>query len=198
MFIIYSLRDIVRGNSLGKYLLGIAVRNPKDITAIPPISKLFLRNIFTVFWPVELLVLVCSAKKTKIGDKITGTEVYHISNKSKTPAIVVTVVLVASVFVGALVFGISAIIKNDSSYKAAIDYIQTNPAVLKAVGDIEGYGFMPTGSINVSGEYGRASFVIKLIGSERTVRVNIQLIKEPGKDWEVTLYLIQGFKSAAI
>ena len=184
-FFAYCLKDTVNGQSIGKRALGIAVRDRADTLQVPSVGRLFLRNILVFLWPIEFLVYVFSAEQTKIGDKLAGTDVYCISYKPKLLPIIITGVLVFVMFIGALVFGVMAIFRNHSSYQAAIQFIKTNPRVAELVGDIEGFGAFPSGSINTSGGRGQAEFIIRVVGSEGTIRVHIQLVREPLRDWEV-------------
>jgi len=183
-FLVYGLKDIIRGQSLGKFLLGIAVRNRADTLEVPSAAKLFLRNVFGFLWPIDFFILVASADKTKIGDKLAGTDVYRISKKPKVFFIVITVILVFALFVGSLVFGISALLSGHPSYEAAISYIEVNPSILNIVGEIESYGFS-SGSISYSGGHGLAEHVIRVRGSDGTLYVHVRLERVPGGDWEI-------------
>jgi hypothetical protein len=91
-FILCAIKDIVKGQSPGKFILGIAVRNQNDTSEMPSVAKLFLRNIFCFLWPIDFLILVFS--KTKIGDKITGTDVYRLSKK---PSIFIRLAIVFAI-----------------------------------------------------------------------------------------------------
>jgi len=182
-FFAYALKDIIKGQSLGKYLLGIAVRNRIDPSEKPSTSKLFLRNIFTLIWPIEFLVLTFGAQKTKIGDKIAGTDVYYISKKSKG-VIFITVIFVIVGFFISMNYVTSIIVKNDPSYEVAINYIETNPELLDLLGDIEGYR-LSNKSLTYSGRYGQADYTIKVIGRHATIHVHLKLEKTPDTDWEI-------------
>ena len=70
----------------------------------------------------------------------------------------------------------------------AINYIETNPEILGMVGEIEGYGSIPNGSINITKGHGKADFILKVMGSQGTVHVHIQLEKEPEKDWQIVFF----------
>ncbi len=184
-FLVYFLKDIINGASLGKRALGLTVRSKFDTSEVPSVSKLFLRNILTFVWPIEFLVLVCGAKKTKLGDQIAGTNVYRVSKKPQLAIIVVTAILGFAIFSSSLFFGISSIFKNDDSYKMAVSYIEASPEVTNIVGNIEGFGYTPTGSLNYSGGYGQAFYSIKVIGSKNTAYVHIKMEKKLDKDWEI-------------
>ena len=184
-FFVYGLKDIVNGQSIGKRALGIAVRDRYDTSQTPSAGKLFLRNVFMFLWPIDFFVLACSAERTKIGDKLAGTDVYRISKKPKVLTIIIAAVLAFVIFVGALFFGVLAIIKNHPAYHAAIHYIEANPRVAELVGDIEGFGSFPGGSVSTSGGHGQAEFTIRVVGSDNTIHVHIRLEREPLRDWEV-------------
>jgi len=184
-FFVYCLKDIVNGRSLGKYLLGIAVRNSSNSMEKPPASKLILRNVFTFVWPIEFIALAFSKKKMKFGDQIADTDVFYVSKKNNTLGIIVAAILTVAVCSGTLIFGISTILKNDDSYKAAIRFIEADPEIVALVGDIKGYGFIPTGDLIYYGSHGEAIYSIKVIGSKRVIFVNLRLEKQPGGNWEI-------------
>lgn len=183
--VIYFLKDCVNGASIGKRVLGLTVRSTSDVTKVPSISKLVLRNIFTFIWPIELLFLICSSSKTKIGDKIAHTNVFQVDKKINVPAIIIAAILAVSTFVASLLFGISSSIKNDSSYQTALHYIEKNTEVSNLAGEIEGYGYWPNGNLTYGERGGRASYTIKVIGSENTIYVHVQLEKKSNQDWEI-------------
>jgi uncharacterized RDD family membrane protein YckC len=79
--LLYAIKDIVKGQSPGKYILGIAVRSQADTSEMPSAKKLFLRNLFVFLWPIDFLILVFS--KIKIGDRLAKTNVYRLSKKPR-------------------------------------------------------------------------------------------------------------------
>jgi len=184
----YGLRDIGKGRSLGKRAVGIAVRDRVDPSKVPSIPRLFLRNIFIFLWPIDVFVLVCGAKRTKIGDKLAGTDVYRIPQKRNLPIIIITAVLafvmLMSVFVGGLFFGVTAILRNHPSHEVAISYIETNQSVTEIVGEIEQFG-MRSGSISHSGRRGQAEYMFRVVGSDNTLYVYILLETDVGGEWGV-------------
>ena len=183
----FHFKDVVKGHSLGKYLLGIAVRDHNDASVKPPAIKLFIRNLFTLLWFIEIPALVFSKEKTKIGDKITGTDVFRIQKKSRAPTVVIAGIY-ACILISMILFGTSEYLKSEKSYVAAISYIEKNPAFIDAVGEIQGYGFLPFGDISTSGSRGNAIYVIRIYGSENNIRVRIYLSKKPATGWEVYYY----------
>jgi len=75
IFFIYCFKDVIGGASIGKRIIGLVVIC-NDATTAPPKKRLFLRNVFSFLWPLELLMMLCSKRKSKIGDMLAGTDVY--------------------------------------------------------------------------------------------------------------------------
>ncbi|MDR2546647.1 MAG: RDD family protein [Lachnospiraceae bacterium] len=188
-FFVYCLKDIVKGQSPGKYMLGIAVRNRHNPSERPLIHKLLIRNIFTFIWPMEFLVLLCSENKTKIGDSIVGTDVYRVSNKVKIPLIIATIALVGITFIGAMVFGIAKIIKSDQPYVIAVNHIEMSPEIINTIGEIKGYGLIPSGNVVYSSDgSAEANYIIKVFGMKSTTHVQVQLERKPNREWEIIYF----------
>ena len=219
--LIYGFRDIFKGRSIGKIAFGIGVRDAFDNHAVPSISRLFLRQIFTFIWPVEFLVLVFNREQRKIGDIIAGTGVYNLREyddfiqstkrmeyitqgqiqdveslrppatepyrpgKKKIVLMTIGVLLAGAVLIFALIFGVSSGFRNHPSYHLATDYIRANPEIAAAIGEVEGFGFIPTGSISTGPGRGDANFVIIVRGIYGDARVFIELQMRCGGDWEV-------------
>lgn len=80
-FFLYACRDMIKGQSLGKFILGIAVREQEDSHKIPSSSKLFKRNLFVFIWFIDFFVLL--SRKIKIGDKLAKTNVYRLDKKPR-------------------------------------------------------------------------------------------------------------------
>jgi len=78
VFLAFGFRDIFKGQSIGKRILGIGVRDVSDNFAVPSASRLFLRQIFTCIWLIEFFVLVFNSENRKLGDMIAGTGVYNL------------------------------------------------------------------------------------------------------------------------
>ena len=226
VFLVYCFRDIVKGQSIGKRLLGIGVRDINDKFAVPPASRLFLRQIFSFIWPVEFLVLIFSGENRKIGDKIAGTEVYdlreydkfvrynkhtgsiiqtqapeslknaesrpHIEQykpqKTKTTKIIIGVVLAVTIFVGTIAFGITSMFRNHPAYHVAKDSIRANTDIVILIGEVESFGFRPSGTIGACSGHGDARLNIRAKGTHGEVRVFVELQMRDGGDWEIVRF----------
>jgi len=78
LLFMYSLRDSIKGQSIGKRMVGIGVRDVSDNFKVPSVSKLFFRQIFTFVLLIEFFVLVFSDDNRKLGDRIVGAGVYNL------------------------------------------------------------------------------------------------------------------------
>jgi len=82
--ILYFSKDSYRGISVGRWIMGIMVRNESD-NQVPSYFRLFIRNLFTIIWPVEFIVLLVNSDKKRIADKVSKTIV--LKNPVKTKGI---------------------------------------------------------------------------------------------------------------
>ncbi len=177
-------KDIFGGRSVGKLLFGIYVRDYEDIERTPKFYKLLLRNILIFIWFIEFFVMLADKEGRRLGDKVAKTQVIGYQNKI-IPRIVITVVLAISLFISSLFIGITQIIKNDDSYKTAVLYIKNQNEIKTAVGEIEGFGSFPMGSVSYTNGYGIANLKIRVKGNKKSISVNIYLEKMPDLDWVV-------------
>lgn len=183
--LIYMAKDCIDGVSIGKWVMGIRVRDEKNASEIPSIGRLFLRNISVIIWPVEFLILISSTDKKRLGDKFANTIVVKNLNKpSKTKRIIPLVAVVICCFIF-FVFFLSSVMKNSDAYKVAIHEIEQNDAILSEVGKISGYGMMPMGNINISNGYGTAQLTIEVQGTKKNITVFTHLTKEPNGEWKM-------------
>ena len=130
-------------------------------------------------------MLLCGKNKKKLGDSIAGTDVFSVSRKIKPAVIVITAILLFALFVSSLVFGVTAIMKNDGSYRTAISHIEANDEIKNIVGNITGYGFFVQGSLSYTNGYGDADYRIRVLGNENTLYVTVSLTKVPNAEWEI-------------
>jgi uncharacterized RDD family membrane protein YckC len=184
IFAVYFMKDSFRGMSPGRFILGIAVRDHSKPDVTPSIGRLVLRNLLIVIWPVEFLVLAFSKHKRRLGDRVAKTIVVRredIPVGKRFLTFVVLILVFGLVFVGS----IGAIVKNSSAYEQAIVNIEASPDVNVKVGKIEGYGFLPTGSVQVQNQYGYAQIKIKVHGDKGSIVAIVSMQKEPNTDWQL-------------
>ena len=183
-FGIYFSKDSFRGISAGKWIMGIMVRNENNRNEIPSFSKLFMRNIFIIIWPIEFIVLALSDNKKRIGDILAKTLVVKNPNKPEKLPRVLSLIGVGVIFFIFLFVFIGNTMKSSEAYKLAIQEIKKNNEIKKETGGIVGYGFMPTGNINVSGDEGQAELEITVKGKLKDIEVNTSLESKNGK-WKL-------------
>jgi uncharacterized RDD family membrane protein YckC len=183
-FLLYFLKDSVKGISIGKWAMGIMVRDENNPNQIPSIGRLFLRNLLIIIWPVEFIVLATSDQKKRLGDKIAKTIVVKNPDKpGQLPRILMLIGIGIVFFIFFIVF-IGSMMKNSDAYKTAITEIEKSEEIRIQTGGIKGYGIMPTGNISVSNDEGQAQLEIKVLGNKNDMHVNVYLEKENGQ-WKV-------------
>lgn len=72
-FALYFCKDIVNGRSIGKRTTQTQVVDNNTGQVASPL-KCFIRNIFCVIWPVEVIVTLTNPSR-RIGDRVAGTKV---------------------------------------------------------------------------------------------------------------------------
>jgi uncharacterized RDD family membrane protein YckC len=184
-FFLYFGKDSIKGISIGKWIFGIMVRDEENPEVVPSFGKLFIRNIFLIIWPVEFIVLASSNEKKRLGDNIAKTIVVKNPDKpSKTPRIL-ALIGVAVIFMTFMIVFIGSAMKSSDAYKIAVENIEQNQNIIDETGGIEGYGLMPTGSININNGYGEAQLEIKVLGNHKDINVGVYLTKQPNGKWEL-------------
>lgn len=78
----YICKDLFNGLSIGRWLVGIVVRNEHDYATIPSPFRLILRNLFILILPIEVLILVFNPNHKRIGDWLAKNRCYFISKES--------------------------------------------------------------------------------------------------------------------
>ena len=124
----------------------------------------------------------------------TGAAAEDQTEKSTTPwkkycAIGCGVMLLAGIaFAGCLgagFYGIVQVIKSSEPYKIAKRVAQENPAIEKEIGKVTGFGFMPSGNVNVQNDSGNADLSIGVEGEKGSGTLSLEAKKTAGK-WKVT------------
>jgi len=81
------------------------------------------------------------------------------------------------------------VIPNTDAYNVSKEYIMHNEYLKSEVGNITGFGLIPTGGISVqtdsNGETGNATINLIIKGDKAFKSVTVLVFKDYGKDWEV-------------
>lgn len=182
------MKDAFGGASIGKRIVKIRVAKVSSVDEKPSILALILRNALLMVWPIELISLLLSKDKRRLGETLTGTQVVDlksVSSKWLIPTFIAVGALAMTIFVAALFIGITAQFKNEASYLTATNYIEHDAKIVELTGGVVGFGQIPTGSISVSNGRGSANLNIKVIGKLKNINVYIELAKSPNETWRV-------------
>lgn len=97
-------------------------------------------------------------------------------------------ILINLVFAAGFVFLLFSYMNNHDSTHVARQYIEARTDIYDAIGNVESYGRIISGSIsNVNGR-GIADLRFVVHGQNGRVRADISLVRERGADWEVVSF----------
>lgn len=82
-FALYFCKDCIYGQSIAKRILKQQVVNNKTGEIANPV-RCFVRNIFIIIWPIELVVILITPQR-RLGDIIAGTKVNAFDSNLKKP-----------------------------------------------------------------------------------------------------------------
>jgi thioredoxin 1 len=96
-------------------------------------------------------------------------------------ALLVLVALIAAVIAGTIFYSIG----HSEAARTAKDYLRRNEKLRSDVGDVQDFGWLVSGHINVQTTDGDATLRLKVIGSKRTAPAYVRLAYRDGRDWRV-------------
>lgn len=184
-FLLFFAKDSFGGVSFGRWVMGIMVRKENNPEEVPSFGRMFGRNVLTILWPLEFLILITNDEKKRLGDKIAKTIVIKNPNKPKRLKRILPLLLIVIGFISLMFIYVNDTINNSEPYKLAIKAIEKNEKILKETGDIKDYGFLPSTNIKIHNGYGSAIFIIDVIGEKKDLKVTVYLEKKPFDEWEV-------------
>ncbi len=82
-FALYLCKDSINGRSIAKRVFKIQIVNDKTGEAASPL-KCFVRNLFCVLWPLEVIVTIASPDR-RIGDMVAGTKIVPFNPDIEQP-----------------------------------------------------------------------------------------------------------------
>ena len=182
---LYLAKDSIKGISIGKWVMGIMIRNEHDLDSPPSFVRLLGRNLLLFIWPVEFIVLVTGNDMKRLGDRTFHTVVLQNPNKPKKLYRIIPIVGIAIIFVVSVVLFAGSAMKNSDAYKVSIAEIEQNEQILEKTGGIKGYGMFPMGNVSINNGYGQAQLQITVLGNENDLTVNTYLEKSPGGVWQL-------------
>jgi len=183
--IIFFTKDSFKGISVGKWMIGIMIRDENSQNEIPSFGRLFLRNIFILIAPIESIIMANNDQNKRLGDKVAKTLV--VDNPNNPPLIprISAAIGIGVVFFAFIFLNIISAIKNSDVYKLGISEIEKNEQIIAETGGIKGYGMMPTGRIDIINGHGQAQLEIKVLGNIKDLNVGLYLVKEVNESWKL-------------
>lgn len=97
-------KDSVKGMSIGKWLLDIAIRDGTNTTVTPSIARLLIRNLFLLVSPIELLFFLIHNGRERLGDIVAKTILVEAPQKATKQAKFLVVSLLLGLFITAYLF----------------------------------------------------------------------------------------------
>lgn len=183
VMVLYFCKDLIGGQSIGRAIFGIAVRDAEDPEATPPGNRLIRRNLFLPIWPVELLALALSPSRQRIGDRLAETCVVRLPSPLQPRLLAGLGFAVA--LTAAFLATATHLVRTSAAYEAATTHLRREPSIEEAVGRVEGFGALPAGNIQVENGTGRAELSLVVEGARGVARVFVELGKQPQGEWVV-------------
>ena len=99
--------------------------------------------------------------------------------------VVIVLVVVVALFVGGILgFALYQVGNSEAAAKAK-DFLRKNEKLKADIGEVNDFGSIITGSINVANSDGQATLNLKVIGAEETVNATVHLVYVNRGDWRV-------------
>lgn len=125
-------------------------------------------------------------------DRVSNTPSVQVGSLwSRIPLFVKVIGIFSAIISVILVILISvaSMVKSSEAYSTSIGYISNDPQTLRMVGEIESFGYLPSGSVSLVNGYGQALFSIDVYGSKANINANIRLDKVQYESWQVIQYV---------
>jgi uncharacterized RDD family membrane protein YckC len=133
-FFLYFAKDSIKGISLGRWVMGIMVREETNQNSTPSFGKMIIRNLYLIIWPVEFIVFATNEEKKRLGDKASKTVVLRNPNKPKRIQRILVLVCIGIGFVGFVYLFAGSAMKNSDAYKVAIQNLEINSDIITETG----------------------------------------------------------------
>lgn len=184
-FFIYFAKDSYKGISIGRWIMGIMIRNKNDYNTVPSFWKMVIRNVFLIIWPIEFIVLAASNDKERIGDRVVETIVIKNKNKANKLSRILALIGLGVISFSFMYLFAGSAMKSSDAYKVAIQNIEVNKEIIEKTGGITGYGMMPAGNISITNGLGQAQIQINVLGKIKNLEVSVYLEKKPNEQWKL-------------
>jgi uncharacterized RDD family membrane protein YckC len=190
----YCLRDSFRGRGLGKWLLGIRVADAADMTSVPSMKQLLLRNVTIWLSPLGLASASLHPDKMRFGDRLAGTVVVEDVHDAMSSALRrrlfkgVVFVGLAGCCIASAAFGFSNYVRNSKVHEVALRFLGSYGPLQQVVPGFAADNVSLLVANCMATEKGAAAFL--MYGSrkkDRNVRVDILMDRGLGDNstWHV-------------
>ncbi|MBF0237076.1 MAG: RDD family protein [SAR324 cluster bacterium] len=181
------LRDIFPFNSPGKLILGMSLRNLKDIENQPAWFTKILRNLFLILLPVEVIFLLLDPYARRWGDKTVQSVVIDHPRALRVPMrLLLANLILFGFFFGAILFQ-DKIIKKSSAYQTALQQLKHHQPLLEQIGDFD-ESKKPEMDFDFSAQPPTAKIQIQVKGKLGSRIVNMNLLRQPSdqtEEWHI-------------
>ena len=100
--------------------------------------------------------------------------------------VVVVLGFIVALFVGGIVALALYQVGNSDAAAKAKDFLRNNEKLKTEIGEVQDFGSIVTGSINLSNGTGEATLNLKVIGEQKTVNASVHLVLVSGSAWRVS------------
>jgi Flp pilus assembly protein TadD len=183
--LLYLLKDVFRGQSLGKYIMGIAISKARNEHLPPSVRQVVVRNLLLFWMPFELGVWLTRRGKGRLGDQATKTWVIAKAGNLK----IRIGALVGLVLVGVLLFVgiVSSALGLGEARAIAIATVVSAPDLQKVLGDDLQVQEFASPSVLMTHGNGTASFFLTATGTKGKTNVTVLLVRAPGEPWRALI-----------
>jgi cbb3-type cytochrome oxidase subunit 3 len=100
--------------------------------------------------------------------------------------IIAVLLLIIALFVGGITFFVFRTIGHSEAADTARTYLRHNEKLKQDIGEVNDFGSIVTGNINVSNGDGVATLYLKVYGAKKTVNARVDLQYRNNRSWRVT------------
>jgi len=100
--------------------------------------------------------------------------------------IVAVLGLIVALFVGGIAFFVFRTIGHSEAADTARVYLRNNEKLKQGIGEVNDFGSIVTGNINVRNGDGVATLYLKVYGAKKTVNARVDLQYRNNRSWRVT------------
>jgi archaellum component FlaG (FlaF/FlaG flagellin family) len=100
--------------------------------------------------------------------------------------VVVVLGFIVALFVGGIIALALYQVGNSDAAAKAKDFLRNSEKLKTEIGEVQDFGSIVTGSINLANGNGEATLNLKVIGERKTVNASVHLVLVSGSAWRVS------------